>query len=110
MCGWSIKSAIRLDTGVLMAESALVTVLGGLAAALTSLSYLPKVKKGMPRGSTEHLSWKMLSHLWACEGRLSHCGLQTGVGERSRVFVLVCKIRDTMSKGATSPMARRIGG
>ena len=45
MCGWSIKSAIRLGTGVLMAESALVTVLGGLAAALTSLSYLPKVKK-----------------------------------------------------------------
>ena len=65
MCGWFIISAIRGGTDVLMAESTLVTVLGGLAAALTSLAYLPQVKKAWPRGSTEDLSWKMLSALTA---------------------------------------------
>ena len=68
MCGWSIKSAIRLDTGVLMAESALVTVLGGLAGRIDVAVLPAEGQEGMPRGSTEHLSWKMLSHLWACEG------------------------------------------
>ena len=52
-------------TDVLMAESTLVTVLGGLAAALTSLAYLPQVKKAWPRGSTGDLSWQMLSALTA---------------------------------------------
>ena len=50
MCGWSIMSATRLETDVLMAESTLVTVLG-LRPALTSLSYLPQVKKAWPRDS-----------------------------------------------------------
>ena len=43
MCGWFIISAIRVGTDVLMAESTLVTVLGGLAAALTSL--LPQLRQ-----------------------------------------------------------------
>ena len=34
MCGWSIMSATRLETDVLMAESTLVTVLGGFAARI----------------------------------------------------------------------------
>lgn len=51
MCGWSIISATRLEIGVLMAESTLVTVLAGLRPALTSLSYLPQVKKAWPRDS-----------------------------------------------------------
>ena len=38
MCGWFIISAIRGGTDVLMGESTLVTVLGGPAAALTSLA------------------------------------------------------------------------
>ena len=38
MCGWFINSAIRGGTDVLMGESTLVTVLGGPAAALTSLA------------------------------------------------------------------------
>ena len=47
----------------LVAESILVTVLAGLRPALTSLSYLPQVKKAWPRDSTEDLSWKTLSAL-----------------------------------------------
>jgi MtN3 and saliva related transmembrane protein len=35
-------------------------VLGMLAAALTSLSYLPQLQKAMPRNSTSDLSLKML--------------------------------------------------
>src|SRR6266545_47257 len=37
-----------------------VTLLGTLAAMLTSLSYIPQVRKAWPRGSTHDLSWKML--------------------------------------------------
>jgi hypothetical protein len=46
-----IMSATRLETDVLMAESTFVTVLAGLRPALTSLSYLPQVKKAWPRDS-----------------------------------------------------------
>jgi MtN3 and saliva related transmembrane protein len=35
-------------------------ILGVLAATLTSLSYLPQVRKAIPRGSTSDLSLKML--------------------------------------------------
>ena len=45
-------------TDVLMAESTLVTVLGGLAAALTSLAYLPQVKKAWPRGSARVFEYR----------------------------------------------------
>ena len=38
----------------------LVTIIGLLAAALTSLSYIPQVKKAMPAGSTDDLSSKTL--------------------------------------------------
>lgn len=43
----------------------LITIIGLLAAALTSLSYIPQVKKALPRGSTEDLSSKMLGVLAA---------------------------------------------
>jgi MtN3 and saliva related transmembrane protein len=39
--------------------------MGLLAAALTSLSYIPQVKKALPRGSTDDLSMKMLCVLGA---------------------------------------------
>ena len=118
MCGWFIISAIRGGTDVLMAESTLVTVLGGLAAALTSLAYVPQVKKAWPRGSTEDLSWKMLSALTAGLALWIIYGLAkgdwvivdaNGVGETLSGIVLVCKIRDMMSKGAASPAAGRTG-
>jgi MtN3 and saliva related transmembrane protein len=37
---------------------------------MTSLSYLSQVKKAWPRGSTDDLSWKMLSGLalWSNSG------------------------------------------
>jgi MtN3 and saliva related transmembrane protein len=37
-----------------------IYILGMLAAALTSLSYLPQLQKAMPRNSTSDLSLKML--------------------------------------------------
>ena len=43
----------------------LITIIGLLATALTSLSYIPQVKKALPRGSTDDLSSKMLGVLAA---------------------------------------------
>ncbi|SFM13415.1 MtN3 and saliva related transmembrane protein [Bradyrhizobium sp. NFR13] len=39
--------------------------IGGLAALLTSLSYVPQVRKALPRGATEDLSLKTLGILTA---------------------------------------------
>jgi MtN3 and saliva related transmembrane protein len=56
--------------------SVLVSVLGVAAGALTTLSYLPQVKKAWPRGSTHDLSLRMLIALeagvvlWALYGLL----------------------------------------
>lgn len=41
----------------------LITIVGLLAAALTSLSYIPQVKKAWPAGSTDDLSSKTLAVL-----------------------------------------------
>jgi MtN3 and saliva related transmembrane protein len=41
----------------------LITIIGLLAAALTSLSYIPQVKKALPAGSTNDLSSKTLAVL-----------------------------------------------
>ena len=43
----------------------MITLLGLLAAALTSLSYIPQLRKALPRGSTDDLSLKMLLALLA---------------------------------------------
>jgi MtN3 and saliva related transmembrane protein len=43
----------------------LAPLIGALAAVLTSLSYLPQVKKAWPRGATSDLSLKMLAALTA---------------------------------------------
>jgi MtN3 and saliva related transmembrane protein len=40
-----------------------IQTLGILAAALTSLSYIPQVRKAWPRGSTEDLSFQTLGIL-----------------------------------------------
>jgi MtN3 and saliva related transmembrane protein len=41
----------------------LITIVGLLAAALTSLSYIPQVKKALPAGPTDDLSAKTLAVL-----------------------------------------------
>jgi MtN3 and saliva related transmembrane protein len=43
----------------------LITIIGLLAAALTTLSYIPRVKKSLPAGSTEDLSSKTVAVLAA---------------------------------------------
>jgi MtN3 and saliva related transmembrane protein len=43
----------------------LIDIVGLVAAALTSLSYIPQVRKAWPRGSTGDLSSKMLAVLAA---------------------------------------------
>lgn len=54
----------------------LITIVGLLAAALTSLSYIPQVRKALPSGSTGDLSSKTLAvlaaglALWAVYGML----------------------------------------
>lgn len=42
----------------------LASAVGLIAAAMTSLSYIPQVRKALPRGSTTDLSLGMLSALW----------------------------------------------
>jgi MtN3 and saliva related transmembrane protein len=38
----------------------LITTLGLLAAIMTSVSYIPQVRKALPKGSTDDLSFKTL--------------------------------------------------
>lgn len=62
--------------------SSVLPWVGGLAAILTSLSYIPQVRKALPRGSTDDLSLTMLAvltsgpsavdDLWGAEGGLDH--------------------------------------
>ena len=55
----------------------MVYAIGLLAAALTSLSYLPQVRKAFPRGATKDLSFKTLTvlatglALWIAYGLLN---------------------------------------
>ena len=81
----------------------LVPWIGGLAALLTSLSYLPQVRKAWPRGSTEDLSLKMLGVLttglllWVCYGLLKADWIlvaANSVGAALTGTVLACKLRD----------------
>jgi MtN3 and saliva related transmembrane protein len=81
----------------------LLNLIGGLAAALTSLSYLPQVKKAWPRGSTDDLSLRMLIVLTAGLWLWSIYGIMKGdwviitanvVGGSLSSIVLLCKLRD----------------
>jgi MtN3 and saliva related transmembrane protein len=80
--------------------------IGACAAALTSLSYLPQVRKAWPRGSTSHLSLKMLAVLtaglvlWIGYGLLRNDWVvvtANGVGAVLSASVLAFKIRDMRS-------------
>jgi|GEM_PF-346231 len=77
--------------------------IGVFAAVLTSLSYIPQVKKAWPRGSTKDLSLTMLVVLtgglllWLCYGALKGdwiISIANGLGGALTCTVLLCKIRD----------------
>jgi MtN3 and saliva related transmembrane protein len=81
----------------------ITTLLGLVAAALTSLSYVPQVRKALPRHSTGDLSLKMLLALLA--GLLLWIAYGAVIGDIIIIVanflgaalvgtVLGCKIRD----------------
>jgi MtN3 and saliva related transmembrane protein len=76
---------------------------GGIAAILASLSYLPQLRRAWPRGSTGDLSlWTLVAltlglGLWVVYGALRHDWVLVCanlVGAALTGIVLVCKIRD----------------
>jgi MtN3 and saliva related transmembrane protein len=85
----------------------IIPVLGFVAAALTSLSYIPQVQKALPKDSTGDLSLKMLVALfagvalWIVYGLMvediviviANCAGTALVG-----VVLGCKVRDIMAQ------------
>ena len=82
------------------------TILGFLAAALTSLSYIPQVRKALPRGATGDLSLKMLLALFVGLSLWCIYGLVKGdvviivaniVGVALVGTILICKLRDKHS-------------
>jgi MtN3 and saliva related transmembrane protein len=81
-------------------------ILGMLATALTSFSYLPQLKKAMPRDSTSDLSLKMLVALsaglclWVIYGIAKDdwvIVLANSIGATLALAVLGFKIRDLNS-------------
>jgi MtN3 and saliva related transmembrane protein len=81
--------------------------IGACAAVLTSLSYIPQVRKAWPRGSTADLSLKMLIVLtsgllfWIAYGLLKGDWVivaANSVGAILSGSVLAFKIRDTRSE------------
>lgn len=83
-----------------------ISAVGAVAAALTTLSYIPQVKKAWPRGETADLSLKMLIaltlglSLWVIYGILRGDWVVTGsniVGALLVGIVLAFKIRDLRS-------------
>jgi len=82
------------------------SAVGVLAAALTSLSYIPQLRKAWPRGATDDISLKMLIvlclglSLWVAYGliRKDWVVMLANVAGLSLVAaVLICKIRDLRS-------------
>jgi MtN3 and saliva related transmembrane protein len=76
---------------------------GGTAALLASLSYIPQVKKAWPRGSTQDLSLSMLGvltlglTLWLVYGVLKGDWviiIANALGASLCAIVLGCKLRD----------------
>ncbi len=84
----------------------LIPWIGACAAVLTSLSYLPQVRKAWPRGSTSDLSLNMLVvlttglMLWIGYGLLKGdtvIVVANSVGAALSATVLAFKIRDLRS-------------
>jgi MtN3 and saliva related transmembrane protein len=87
------------------------------AALLTSLSYLPQVRKAWPRGATKDLSLHMLIvltgglALWIVYGVLKSdwvIAAANGVGATLSGTVLILKLRDLSTPGR--PAARNRNG
>jgi MtN3 and saliva related transmembrane protein len=81
-------------------------LLGLAAAALTSLSYIPQVRKALPKGATDDLSLKMLValfaglSLWCVYVFIKSDTVIIGanlIGASLVGIVLACKIRDERS-------------
>lgn len=72
-----------------------LSAIGALAGALTTLSYLPQVKKAWPRHSTDDLSLRMLIALetgvvlWAVYGLM-----------RGDWVIIVCNLVSTLLVGS----------
>ena len=90
----------------------LMTLLGIVAAALTSLSYIPQVRKALPRGATEDLSLKTLAvlalglALWISYGVLKAdyvIVIANAVGFSLVTILIGLKLRDTVTGGKTTP-------
>ena len=88
-----------------------ITILGILAAALTSLSYIPQAIKAAPRNSTDDLSLKMLGALFAGLCLWIAYGVALGdwiiiaanvTGASLVAFVSACKLRDLYWGGKRS--------
>lgn len=83
------------------------STLGFVAAALTSLSYVPQVQKALPKDSTGAISTKMLVALFAGLAVWIVYGLMVEdiviviaicVGATLVAVVLGCKVRDIMAQ------------
>lgn len=81
----------------------ITSALGFVAAGLTSLSYLPQVRKALPRNSTDDISMKMLLallaglSLWVVYGAVVGDFIIIVANATGAVLVgtvLYCKIRD----------------
>jgi MtN3 and saliva related transmembrane protein len=88
----------------------LIFWIGASAAALTSLSYLPQVKKAWPPGSTADLSLKMLIiltsglWLWVIYGLMRSDWMIIAanvIGGSLSFTVLLCKLRDRRAAGVS---------
>ncbi|MBR0881257.1 MtN3 and saliva related transmembrane protein [Bradyrhizobium japonicum] len=87
-------------------SSSLAPYVGGIAAFLASLSYIPQVRKAWPKKSTDDLSLGMLTSLTLGLGLWTMYGFMQGdwvivlanvVGATLSGIVLGCKIRDTFA-------------
>lgn len=85
----------------------IISVLGFVAAALTSLSYVPQLQKALPKDSTSDLSLKMLVALFAGLALWIFYGLMVEdiviviancVGGALVGVVHGCKVRDIMAQ------------
>jgi MtN3 and saliva related transmembrane protein len=95
----------------------LITIIGLLAAALTSLSYIPQVKKALPAGSTDDISFKTLAVLAAGLALWIGLGILKGdfviivanaVGLLFVAMLIGFKIRDAGQSPDGSPQSGRL--
>jgi MtN3 and saliva related transmembrane protein len=109
---WNSRAHRELSADVSVAAARMIEnsipLIGACAAVLTSLSYVPQVRKAWPRGSTSNLSLKMLVALtaglviWIGYGLLRSDWVivaANSVGAALSGSVLAFKLRDMRSGG-----------